>query len=445
MTQAPTQTQTSNKTRWSYAFFNLGLQLAGQIFGISLLFFYTDVKRLPAAWAATALTLYAFYNAFNNPLIGFIQDRTKSKWGRRLPYLRFGALPMMIVFALLWLAPFDGNQQPVALLIWFVIGIVCYDALATAVGTAYYSLLPAMFTTYAERTDAAARMNIFLIIALLLGVALPPIVAAQLGWGTMGLIFAAIGVVAMYIGQRAFFETSHVQSELSFKESLRATFLNRSFLAISIAQTMRFVTTNAMSTGMAFYVKYSLKLGAGETSAILATAFVVAALMQYPWRQLVASKFEPRTTGLIAYATVALAVLTLWFANTFVSALIAAALIGVGFAGIFLMDNILISDVIDADELKTGQRREGMFFGINSLVVTLSTAIVSVVFGLVTSAYGYDTALAVQPESAGQGFRVLMTLLPFAGCALAFVVLVLYPLHGEKLRAMKAALAAQRG
>jgi GPH family glycoside/pentoside/hexuronide:cation symporter len=51
----------------------------------------------------------------------------------------------------------------------------------------------------------------------------------------------------------------------------------------------------------------------------------------------------------------------------------------------------------------------------------------------------------VQPESAGQGFRVLMTLLPFAGCALAFVVLVLYPLHGEKLRAMKAALAAQRG
>ncbi|MEZ4681617.1 MAG: MFS transporter [Caldilineaceae bacterium] len=61
----------------------LGLQIPVQVFSVSLLFFYTDVKRLPAAWSATAFTLYAIYNAVNNPLIGYLSDRTKARWGRR--------------------------------------------------------------------------------------------------------------------------------------------------------------------------------------------------------------------------------------------------------------------------------------------------------------------------------------------------------------------------
>jgi GPH family glycoside/pentoside/hexuronide:cation symporter len=105
------------------------------------------------------------------------------------------------------------------------------------------------------------------------------------------------------------------------------------------------------------------------------------------------------------------------------------------------MDNVLISDVIDEDEVKTGQRREGMYFGLNGLVVTLSAAIVSVVFGIIAPAYGYDTRLEVQPDTVATGFRVFMTGLPFAGCALAFLALLTYPLHGKQLADVKAQLA----
>jgi GPH family glycoside/pentoside/hexuronide:cation symporter len=233
-------------------------------------------------------------------------------------------------------------------------------------------------------------------------------------------------------------------SEMSFLEALKNTFVNRSFLAVTAAQTMRFVTTNGMAAGMSFFVKYALKLEASQTSLILATVFIISALMLYPWRQLIANRFEPRTTSLLAYLVVALGVSTLWFAVDLTSTLISSVVIGIGFAGIFLMDNILIADVVDEDETKTGARREGMFFGVNSLVTTLSTAVVSIAFGAITSAYGYDPALATQPDSAGRGFRVFMTLLPALGCASAFLILLTYPLHGARLREMKRQLVELR-
>jgi glycoside/pentoside/hexuronide:cation symporter, GPH family len=436
-------TQTSNSQRWLYALAMLGMQIPAQVVNVSLLFFYTDVKRLPPQWSAIALTLYAIYNAVNNPLIGYFSDRTHTRWGRRLPYLWFGTLPWMIIFGLLWLAPFNGNEQPVALLLYMVVGIVLYDGIGTAVSTAYYSLLPEMFPSYRERTDVAVRMNIFLTIALLMGVALPPILAQRLGWGSMGLIFAGIAAVAGYIGYRGMFERGNaaVDDDFSFFAAFKATFVNRSFLPMTVAQTMRFVTTNALSTGMIFYIKYSIGAAPGQTSIILGAAFITAALALYPWRVFIANRFEPRTTALLGYGATALAAIPLWFVTSIEGAIAAAILIGLAFAGIFLMDNILIADVIDEDEIKTGQRREGMYFGLNGLVVTLSAAIVSVVFGIIAPAYGYDTRLEVQPASVATGFRVFMTGLPFAGCALAFLALLTYPLHGKRLAEVKAQVA----
>lgn len=435
-------TPSTNTQRWLYALSTLGIQIPAQVVNVSLLFFYTDVKRLPPQWSAIALTLYAIYNAVNNPLLGYLSDRTNTRWGRRLPYLWFGTLPWLILFSLLWQAPFDGNERPVALLIYMVVGIVLYDGVGTAVSTAYYSLLPEMFPSYRERTDVAVRMNIFLTVALLMGVALPPILAQRLGWGVMGIIFAGVAAVAGYIGYRGMFErgTASVAEDFSFFAAFKATFVNRSFLPMTVAQTMRFVTTNALSTGMIFYIKYSIGAPPGQTSIILGTAFITAAVALYPWRILIANRFEPRTTALCGYAATALASLSLWFVQSLQGAIVAAFLIGIAFAGIFLMDNVLISDVIDEDEVKTGQRREGMYFGLNGLVVTLSAAIVSVVFGIIAPAYGYDTTLAVQPDSVATGFRVFMTGLPFVGCALAFLALLTYPLHGKRLAEVKTQL-----
>ena len=441
------QATTSQAQRWLFGVAMMGVTMPGQVFGVSLLFFYTDVKHLPPAWAALALTIYAFYNAVNNPLIGYWQDRTRFRLGRRIPWLRYGAFPFMIMFAGLWLAPFDGATQPYALLAYFVFIIVIYDAINSAVGNAYYALLPEMFVNYRERTDVAAKMMIFLTVALLLGVALPPVIGDWLGWGTMGILFAVVGLAAILIGQTGMAETSvAVESVTTFPQALKHIIAHRSFMILTVAQTLRFVTTNSMATGMLFYVKYTLKIDGAQTGLILATAFIVSALMLYPWRQLIANRFEPRTTGLLAYVVVALGMLPLWFVTNLNGVLGAATFIGVGFAGIFLMDNILLSDVIDEDETRTGARREGMYFGMNGMATTLSTAIVAAAFGVISQSYGYDAMLGVaeQPASVAQGFRIFMTFLPFAGCTGAFLVLQLYPLHGEKLVEMKRELVRMR-
>lgn len=438
---------TTNLQRWLYGLSMLGIQIPAQMVSVYLLFFYTDVMRLDPRWAAIALTGYALYNAINNPLIGYLSDRTDTRWGRRLPYLRFGTLPWLIIFAALWLAPFNGNERPVALLLYLIIGVVLYDGIGTAVSTSYYSLMPEMFPEYEERTGVAVRMNIFLIVALLTGVALPPIVADTIGWGNMGLIFAGVAVVAAYLGYTGMFERGgpSVSEDFTFFEAFKSTFANRSFLPMCIAQTMRFVTTNALATGMTFYVKYTLGVSEGQTSIILGVTFIVTALALYPWKFFIANRFEARTTALLGYAATALAMIPLWFVTTLQGAIIGSVFIGIAFAGIFLMDNILIADVIDEDEVKTGQRREGMYFGLNGLVVTLSTAIASIFFGIIAPAYGYDTSLTVQPDSVSMGFRVYMVGLAVGGCALAFLALLLYPLHGEKLANVKEELVRRRG
>ncbi|MGD9316053.1 MAG: MFS transporter, partial [Anaerolineae bacterium] len=178
---------------------------------------------------------------------------------------------------------------------------------------------------------------------------------------------------------------------------------------------------------------------------VLAAAFIAAGLALWPWRQWVANRTEPRTTLMLAYALMGLAVIPLGFVTSVVGAVLCAILIGIALAGLILMGDVIVADVVDEDEMKTGQHRAGMYFGMSSLIITLSGALVSVVFGLLMPAYGYDSSLATQPASVGTGFRIFMTVPSVIGSVLAVVALVFYPLHGARLREVKAFLRTKRG
>ncbi len=127
----------TNRQRWLYSLANLGNVIPYQAVGAILLFYYVDVKHLPVAWSAAAMTFYAIYNALNNPVLGYLSDRTRSRWGRRIPYLLFCTAPYAIAFALVWMAPFDGRQNPVELLSYFLVVLIIWEGLGTAVSTAY--------------------------------------------------------------------------------------------------------------------------------------------------------------------------------------------------------------------------------------------------------------------------------------------------------------------
>ncbi|UBV42148.1 MFS transporter [Deinococcus taeanensis] len=424
---------------------NFGLTIPTQATSF-LLLYYVEHLKLNPAWAATAMTLFALYNAANNPLIGFLSDRTRSRWGRRIPYVRFGALPSLVLFGLLFSAPFHGTEQPVALLVYFVTLLVLWETAATAVGTGYLSLLPEMFRTYRERTDVAWRMNLVQTLGLLVGLALPPLLAGLIGWSAMAWVFAAVSGAAILAGVGGLFERpGRHERELGFLAALRATFTHRAFLIVVGALTMRFFATGTLSAGMGFYVRHSLGVDSGlVTTLLLAGAFVTAGAALWPWRTFVAPRLGPRGTLMLAFALSAASLLPLALVQSVPGAVATTVLFGVALAGLILMGDVIMADVIDEDELRSGQRREGMYFGMAGFITTLSSALTSLVFGAVTRASGYDPTLAAQPEAVAAGFRFFMTVPPICGALLALGILAFYPLHGERLRAVREALAHVR-
>jgi GPH family glycoside/pentoside/hexuronide:cation symporter len=446
MAEAVKEFKTSVKTRMLYSLTSLGVATPAEAINGIIAFYIVDVMNLPASWFATFWFFYTIYNAANNPVLGFLSDRTRSRWGRRIPYILFVGLPYAVCFALLFTAPFDGRTNPVGLLLYFGAAIVVWEGLYTAIATGYYGLLPEMFGDYRERTDVAAKMNIFQTIALVLGAALPPLLASLLGWAGMATILAVISVIAIYVGYPALFERKELQTDTSypFKASLKATFLNRSYLTAAGAQAMRFFATGLMQTGILFYLKYSLKVDAGLATVILGIAFLVAMLSLYPWRNWVANKLDSRRTLMLANGIMILGIIPMGFSPNIIFTYATAIIVGIGLGGLVLIGDVIMTEVVDEDEVKTGHQRAGMYFGMIGFLVTLSGLLVSVVFGLMMPAFGYDTLLEVQPATVELGFRLFLTIPTSIGFLLAIFLLWLYPLHGQRLKDVKAILTAKR-
>jgi GPH family glycoside/pentoside/hexuronide:cation symporter len=447
MSEVAYKFKTSFKTRILYSLTSLGVATPAEAINGIIAFYIVDVMNLPATWFATFWFFYTIYNAFNNPVLGYFSDRTRSRWGRRIPYILFVGLPYAVTFALLFTAPFDGRNNPVGLLLYFGTAIVVWEGLYTAIATGYYGLLPEMFGDYRERTDVAAKMNIFQTIALVLGAALPPLLASMLGWAGMATILAVISVIAIYVGYPALFERKDLQTDTSypFGASLKATFLNRSYLTAAGAQAMRFFATGLMQTGILFYLKYSLKVDSGLATVILGIAFLVAMLSLYPWRNWVANKLDSRRTLMLANGIMILGIIPMGFSPNIIFTYVTAIIVGIGLGGLVLIGDVIMTEVVDEDEIKTGHQRAGMYFGMIGFLVTLSGLLVSTVFGLMMPAFGYDTLLEVQPASVELGFRLFLTVPTSIGFLLAIFLLWLYPLHGQRLKDIKAKLAAKKG
>lgn len=442
-----TEFKTSTKTRMMYSLMSLGVATPAEAVAGIIAFYIVDVKNLPTEWFATFWFFYTIYNAINNPMLGYMSDRTRSRWGRRIPYVLFGGLPYAAAFALLFTAPFDGKDNPLGLLIYFGAAIVVWETCYTAFATGYYGLLPEMFGDYGERTDVAAKMNIFQTVALVLGAAMPPLLAEILGWSGMATALAVISVIAIYAGYPALFERSDLKTDTSFPfmQALKYTFANRSYLTAAGAQMMRFVATGTLQTGILFYLKYSLKVDESLATVILGIAFVVAMFSLYPWRNWVANKLDSRRTLMLANAIMILGIVPMGFSPNINFTYAASIILGIGLGGLILIGDVIMAEVVDEDEVKTGHQRAGMYFGMSGFLITLSGLVVSSVFGLIMPAFGYDTLLEVQPPSVDLGFRIFLTVPTSIGFLLAIFLLWLYPLHGKYLQEIKDTLKNKRG
>lgn len=374
------------------------------------------------------MLIYGVWNAVNDPIAGFISDSTKTKWGRRIPYILFGAIPFGIVYFFLWASPFNSTNM-MALFFYFLFMICLFDGLYTVVVLNWASLFPEMYPSLAERAQVNSFRQTFGMFGLVIGVALPPLIYITIGWARMGAVFGAIITIAFLVSLAGSREDLKYSSEnpLPLIKAFSATFRNFSFITFVLSNLLIQYAFTMVLAIIPFYAKYVLDLGAIETSLILATALLIAIPMMFVWRA-VSIKFGAKASYMSSMIIFLLALIPFLFISDFNTAVISSGFLGIGLAGIILLSDVLISDVIDHDRTKTGVRREGMYFGVNAFVCRFAIALEAASIGFVFSFTRYNPIIFTQTKAFLLGLRILVAGLPIIALAIAFGIMVFYPL-----------------
>lgn len=427
----------------SYSFGNFANTIAYQVFGNRINFYYVDVLGLNAGVAGILWSIYGLWNAINDPLMGQVSDRTRSRFGRRVPYVIFGAVPLGISFFFLWTPP---SQSAWILAAYFLMILFIFDTLYSLTFIAYNSLFPEIAPTRRDRIDLSVVREILATVALLASFILAPILAEEVGYFAMGAIMGtliAAGYLVAMIGvkEKPFDETR--EQSFGIGHSLRIVLANRAFrwfLGANISKEYIWLLLAGM---LPFWRKYALgiqdsvnvfgaNLSGGDAEAVLLGVPILLAIPTLLiWRPIVARLGYRKTWIMGSFAFIP-GLLVMTFARDFYTGLLGTMLTIPGLANSMIMPFPVISEIIDEDaKLEHGFRREGLFFGMNGGIIKLAFSAQGILFALVTLLTGFAEGSDVQSETAIWGIRFLIGITPAIAALLVAYCMSRYPLGRE--------------
>jgi glycoside/pentoside/hexuronide:cation symporter, GPH family len=428
---------------------SLGALTISGTYASLLTIFYQDYLGLPARWIGIASIAYAIWNAINDPIFGFLSDRTRSKLGRRIPFLRFTSPFLALTFFLVWMVPESASQ--IFQFWWMLVAMLLYDTAYTIVGLNNVSLLPEIAETDEGRSAMQVYAGLFGLLAYLLGFMIPEmfrpkagsdvsLVRLQIAMGVLGLIAAGLVFLASFILKE---KPAISQSEepLGLWESVKETFKSRSFI-IWVVENFMSTFSLAIVTGSIFYL--------ADYVTQSSTIFLLAAIFVPMIFGVLISKALVSRMGvapaLQVYSGIAAAgLIGLTFVPSTMLIYVCLGLAGIGFGGTQILNNICVGQIADEDELRTGSRREGAFFGVNALVTKPAqslaiflTAWILEISGFITREQNLGEVFLNQSGSALFGIRSIVGLLPGIALLIGIGMLILYPLKGAYMDQVRA-------
>lgn len=420
--------------------------LQGIVGGGALTYYFTRWRGLDPGYAGIVWLLFGIWNAFNDPLFGYISDRTKHKLGRRIPYIRYGAPLFALAFVACWLNLPGTQTDQSAMFAQMLVLLFAFDTLYTVIATALYIMPYEMAISNKARGSIIIWKVLFNALAIAAPLIIIPIIqpgpnqdADPFRW-----IMTAFGVgVGSLIFVSTFFyrEKNFQQAEGQFPiiQSFRECFKNFSFIVFEVLSfTVIYVQTGLMQ-GVLYYFD-ELKIAPIPLFAALGVGVIVGLVAWVRLRHNVKGAMRAMTL-LFALGCLALA----FGGGEFIIALACFFLLGLGFSGGMFLVPLMNGDVIDADEHRTGLRREGMYAGVNSFITKPAISIAQAVFLWIITAFGYNQSLdkGLQSASAQMGILIGWGLVPGLLLFLCFVLLRWYPLAGAEWDRIKHALAAR--
>ncbi len=426
----------SPRKKLMYGAGDIGFSLTSTILGVYFLFFMIEVVGLRPAVAAIPIGIGKIWDFINDPIFGYISDRTRTRWGRRRPYLLFGALPLALTFTMLWYRP--PLEGTVALVAYYSLAYIIFEASATMLYMPYFALTPELTSDYDERTSLTSYRMFFSILGSLLAFTVPLIIVGSFRPENaskvllMGGIFGLVSALPMWI---TFFGTEEREdySDLdkpTLWESLKSVWANIPFrygLGIFLAT---WISVDILQSSLLFYVRYVVQREP-QNDLIMATIFVIAmfALPIWNWVSKRWSKRYAYIIGIAFWAVVQLVLILMTPSTPLALILFLCALAGIGVAAAHVLPWAILPDAIEWYEYQTGERHEGMFYSVTTLARKVTSALSVTFIGPILELTGYQPNVLQQSPEAVLGIKLVIGPIPAVLLGLGILIAFRYPLE----------------
>ncbi|MGM0654882.1 MAG: MFS transporter [Thermodesulfobacteriota bacterium] len=428
----------SRADKLAYALPALPLAVIGIPVYVFLPKFYTDTIGLDISTIGILLLVVRVFDAVTDPVIGYVSDKTPGPFGRRKPYIGIGALGLALSILFLF-RPMDLSGS--SLTFYFGFWLFALFFFWTVITIPYESLGPELTTDYHERTSLFAFRDGFLILGTLLAAAAPVLIDAavkalgkapneKLRFSIMAFVFAPMIVMfSCYCLYRIKETFSHDNKDAPNRGFL-SVFQNRPFLILITAFTISAFGSNLPATLILYYVEYVLMVPNAEGFLLI---YFLTGILFLPLWIMISRKMGKKRAWIISMSINTGAFIGVFFlgpGDAFVYGVL-VFLSGIGFGAGLVLPSSIQADVIDYDQLLTGQRREGRYIGLWSIAKKLSAALGIGIGLLLLGNAGYSPNM-VQNEFTVMMLRVLYALVPCLCNILAILIICFYPITEKK-------------
>lgn len=411
--------------------------------------FYLKATGIKPEVMAISWLLFIVWNAVNDPLIGILQDRTQSKLGRRVPYLRYGSVIYVLTFIWIWF-PFTDVQQ----LLFFnhLLMLFIFDTMYSMMGLIFYSMPAEMALTAKQRGSIMIYTTVLGAVGTLGSIVVPLVYLGSvpdLEGFRIAMVFSGIlcGVViflaSYYIKENRY---AMMDEPLGFVDSIKETFKNKPFLIVEVGIFSMVVMQQIITGYFIFLFDYAVDLSLGILNIVLLLLLLAGIGLSVFWLSKNIEKYGLRRLMMLAAAIAVAGFMIMLFlglgldvnqANKLPFAAIFIPLVGIAFGliGFMLLSQPLMADCIDHDEVLTGKRRETTYSGMNALITKPAVSIGRASFLFIIAAYGYKETIVDpldQPSSVATGVILAFTIVPIVCLIIGIIALYFYPLEGEE-------------
>ncbi len=445
------QEKLSRRSKLMYGVGDAGINLADTMVGLLFAIFLTDVVGLRPGLAALVVFIGRTFDYVNDPIIGYLSDRTRSRWGRRRPFILFGMLPFALAYMLLWwIPPFDTQ---LGLAIYYGVAFVLYDTLATVLYMPYFALTPELTSDYDERTSLTTYRMVFSTIGAMVAFVVPlaiigtmnPESASRIMTVGAGVGFLSIiPMLAVFFGTREKAEHQD-QSQPGIKESIFAAINNKPFLYAAGIFLFGWTALDVTQATLLYFLKYRMNLE--QNYDLVFGLLFIAALISLPVWNWVAGHWDKKRAIMFGMLFLSAAIIGMGYMRPewgLPIVLLFSCLVGFGLGAIQVLTWAMIPDAVEWDELQTGKRHEGMFY---SLVQTLRKigSSLSLPFVLVMLEWtGYVANAPTQSPSTIAGIQALIGPVPAVFLLVGILFASRYPLSRKRFDQIRAELAQRR-